>query len=198
MTTKLETLEAALRNSLGGYLQNLTVALGEITVVVKAADYLSAMRVLRDHADTRFEQLLDLCGVDYSAYGDGAWDGPRFAAVSHLMSISHNWRVRVRVFAPDDDLPIVASVSGIWNAAGWYEREAFDFYGILFEGHDDLRRILTDYGFIGHPFRKDFPVSGYVEMRYDAEQKRVIYQPVTIEPREITPRIIREENYGIK
>ncbi|MBB5392206.1 MULTISPECIES: NADH-quinone oxidoreductase subunit C [unclassified Herbaspirillum] len=198
MTTKLETLEAALRNALGGYLQNLTVALGEVTVVVKASDYLSAMRVLRDHADTRFEQLLDLCGVDYSTYGDGAWDGPRFAAVSHLMSIAHNWRVRVRVFAPDDDLPIVASVSGIWNSAGWYEREAFDFYGILFDGHDDLRRILTDYGFIGHPFRKDFPVSGYVEMRYDAEQRRVIYQPVTIEPREITPRIIREENYGIK
>jgi NADH-quinone oxidoreductase subunit C len=198
MTTKLETLEAALRNALGGYLQNLTVALGEVTVVVKAADYLSAMRVLRDHADTRFEQLLDLCGVDYSTYGDGAWDGPRFAVVSHLMSISHNWRVRVRVFAPDDDLPIVASVDPIWNSAGWYEREAFDFYGILFDGHPDLRRILTDYCFIGHPFRKDFPVSGYVEMRYDAEQKRVIYQPVTIEPREITPRIIREENYGIK
>ncbi|WP_044527846.1 NADH-quinone oxidoreductase subunit C [Herbaspirillum sp. B65] len=198
MTTKLETLEAALRNALGGYLQNLTVALGEVTVVVKAADYLSAMRVLRDHADTRFEQLIDLCGVDYSTYGDGAWEGPRFAVVSHLMSISHNWRVRVRVFAPDDDLPIVASVDPIWNSAGWYEREAFDFYGILFDGHPRLRRILTDYGFIGHPFRKDFPVSGYVEMRYDAEQKRVIYQPVTIEPREITPRIIREENYGIK
>lgn len=198
MTTKLETLEAALRNSLGGYLQNLTVALGEITVVVKAADYLSAMRVLRDHADTKFEQLLDLAGMDYSTYGDGAWDGPRFAVVSHLMSISHNWRVRVRVFAPDDDLPIVASVDNIWNSAGWYEREAFDFYGILFDGHPDLRRILTDYGFIGHPFRKDFPVSGYVEMRYDADQKRVIYQPVTIDPREITPRIIREENYGIK
>ncbi|NUU03714.1 NADH-quinone oxidoreductase subunit C [Herbaspirillum robiniae] len=198
MTTKLETLEAALRNSLGGYLQNLTVALGEVTVVVKAADYLSAMRVLRDHADTKFEQLLDLCGVDYSTYGDGAWEGPRFAVVSHLMSLAHNWRVRVRVFAPDDDLPLVASVDGIWNSAGWYEREAFDFYGILFDGHPDLRRILTDYGFIGHPFRKDFPVSGYVEMRYDAEQKRVIYQPVTIEPREITPRIIREENYGIK
>ncbi|MBV8624127.1 MAG: NADH-quinone oxidoreductase subunit C [Herbaspirillum sp.] len=198
MTTKLETLEAALRNALGGYLQNLTVTLGEVTVVVKASDYLSAMRVLRDHADTRFEQLIDLCGVDYSTYGDGAWEGPRFAVVSHLMSISHNWRVRVRVFAPDDDLPLVASVDGIWNSAGWYEREAFDFYGILFDGHSDLRRILTDYGFIGHPFRKDFPVSGYVEMRYDAEQKRVIYQPVTIEPREITPRIIREENYGIK
>ncbi|MFL9922640.1 NADH-quinone oxidoreductase subunit C [Herbaspirillum lusitanum] len=198
MTTKLETLEAALRNALGGYLQNLTVALGEVTVVVKAADYLSAMRVLRDHADTRFEELIDLCGVDYSTYGDGAWDGARFAVVSHLLSITHNWRVRVRVFAPDDELPIVASLMNIWSAANWYEREAFDFYGILFEGHNDLRRILTDYGFIGHPFRKDFPVSGYVEMRYDAEQKRVIYQPVTIEPREITPRVIREDNYGIK
>ena len=191
MTTKLETLEAALRNALGGYLQNLTVALGEVTIVVKAGDYLSAMRVLRDHADTRFEQIMDLCGVDYSTYGDGVWDGKRFAVVSHLLSIHHNWRVRVRVFAEDDDLPLVASVTGIWSAANWYEREAFDFFGILFGGHDDLRRILTDYGFIGHPFRKDFPVSGYVEMRYDAEQKRVIYQPVTIEPREITPRIIR-------
>jgi NADH-quinone oxidoreductase subunit C len=198
MTTKLETLEAALRNALGGYLQNLTVALGEVTVVVKQADYLSAMRVLRDHADTRFEELIDLCGVDYSTYGDGAWEGPRFAAVSHLLSISHNWRVRVRVFAPDDDLPLVSSVTSLWAAANWYEREAFDFFGILFDGHDDLRRILTDYGFIGHPFRKDFPVSGYVEMRYDAEQKRVVYQPVTIEPREVTPRIIREENYGVK
>ncbi|ASU39252.1 NADH-quinone oxidoreductase subunit C [Herbaspirillum sp. meg3] len=198
MTTKLEALEAALRNALGGYLQNLTVALGEVTIVVKQADYLSAMRVLRDHADTRFEELIDLCGVDYSTYGDGVWDGPRFAVVSHLLSISHNWRVRVRVFAPDDELPLVASVTGIWSSANWYEREAFDFFGILFDGHDDLRRILTDYGFIGHPFRKDFPVSGYVEMRYDAEQKRVVYQPVTIEPREITPRVIREENYGIK
>lgn len=198
MTTKLETLEAALRNALGGYLQNLTVALGEVTIVIKQADYLSAMRVLRDHADTRFEELLDLCGVDYSTYGDGVWEGPRFAVVSHLLSISHNWRVRVRVFAPDDELPLVASVTGIWSSANWYEREAFDFFGILFDGHDDLRRILTDYGFIGHPFRKDFPVSGYVEMRYDAEQKRVVYQPVTIEPREITPRVIREENYGIK
>jgi NADH-quinone oxidoreductase subunit C len=198
MTTKLETLEAALRNALGDYVQTVTVALGEITLVVKSSDYLSAMRVLRDHADLRFEELIDLCGVDYSAYGDGIWDGPRFAVVSHLLSIAHNWRLRVRVFAPDDDLPMVASVTDIWSTANWYEREAFDFYGILFEGHNDLRRILTDYGFIGHPFRKDFPVSGYVEMRYDPEQKRVIYQPVTIEPREITPRIIREEHYGVK
>ncbi|MFC5474322.1 NADH-quinone oxidoreductase subunit C [Paraherbaspirillum soli] len=198
MTTKLEILEAAVRNALGDDLQSLTVALGEVAIVVKAANYLSAMRVLRDHADTRFEELIDLCGVDYSTYGDGVWEGARFAAVSHLLSIEHNWRLRVRVFAPDDDMPLLASVTDIWASANWYEREAFDFFGILFEGHNDLRRILTDYGFIGHPFRKDFPVSGYVEMRYDPEQKRVIYQPVTIEPREITPRVIREEHYGIK
>ena len=198
MTTKLELLEAALRNALGDQLQNLTVALGEVTVVVKAADYLSAMRVLRDHADLRFDELIDLCGVDYSTYGDGIWEGPRFAAVTHLLSIAHNWRLRVRVFAPDDEMPVVASVIDIWPAANWFEREAFDFYGILFEGHNDLRRILTDYGFIGHPFRKDFPVSGYVEMRYDPEQKRVIYQPVTIEARENVPRVIREEQYGMK
>lgn len=198
MTTKIETLEAAVRNALGGQIQDLKVALGEVTIVVSASDYLSAMRVLRDHADLRFEELIDLCGVDYSTYGDGAWDGPRFAVVSHLLSITHNWRIRVRVFAPDDDMPVVASLVDTWSAANWYEREAFDFFGILFEGHNDLRRILTDYGFIGHPFRKDFPVSGYVEMRYDAEQKRVIYQPVTIEPREIIPRVIREEKYGMK
>lgn len=196
MATKLETLEVALRNALGETLQNLTVASGEITIVVRPTDYLSAMRVLRDHADVRFEELIDLCGVDYSAYGDNVREGPRFAVVSHLLSISHNWRVRVRVFAPDDALPLVTSVTGIWSSANWYEREAFDLFGILFDGHDDLRRILTDYGFIGHPFRKDFPVSGYVEMRYDAGQKRVVYQPVTIEPREITPRVIREEHYG--
>lgn len=198
MTTKLETLEAALRNALGDHLQNLTISLGEISIVVKASNYLSVMRVLRDHADLRFEELIDLCGVDYSTYGDGAWEGARFAVVSHLLSIEKNWRLRVRVFADNDEMPVFASITDIWNAANWYEREAFDFFGILFDGHDDLRRILTDYGFIGHPFRKDFPVSGYVEMRYDAEQKRVIYQPVTIEPREITPRVIREEQYGMK
>ncbi len=198
MTTKIETLEAALRNALGSQIRSLTVALGEVTVVVGASDYLSAMRVLRDHPDLRFEELIDLCGVDYSTYADGAWDGPRFAAVSHLLSITHNWRLRVRVFAPDDELPVVPSVIDIWPSANWYEREAFDLFGILFDGHNDLRRILTDYGFIGHPFRKDFPVSGYVEMRYDPEQKRVIYQPVTIEPREIIPRVIREEKYGMK
>ena len=198
MTTKLETLEAALRKALGEELQSLTVALGEITVVVKAANYLSTMRMLRDHPELRFEQLIDLCGVDYSLYGDGIWEGPRFAVVSHLMSIAHNWRLRVRVFAPDDDMPLVSSVAEIWSSADWYEREAFDFFGILFDGHSDLRRILTDYGFIGHPFRKDFPVTGYVEMRYDQEQKRVVYQPVTIEPRENVARVIREENYGVK
>ncbi len=201
MTTKLENLAnlvAALHASLGAQLQSLNDALGEITIVVKSNDYLSAMRVLRDHADTRFEELIDLCGVDYSTYGDGVWEGPRFAVVSHLLSMQHNWRVRVRVFAPDDEVPVVASLNDIWASANWYEREAFDFFGILFEGHNDLRRILTDYGFIGHPFRKDFPVTGYVEMRYDPEQKRVIYQPVTIEPRENVPRVIREEQYGIK
>jgi len=198
MTIKLELLEAALRNALGYQLQSLTPALGEVTIVVKSNDYASAMRVLRDHADLRFEEMIDLCGVDYSTYGDGLWEGPRFAVVSHLLSIKHNWRVRVRVFAADDEMPVVASMIDIWPSANWYEREAFDFFGILFEGHNDLRRILTDYGFIGHPFRKDFPVSGYVEMRYDPEQKRVIYQPVTIDPRENVPRVIREEQYGAK
>jgi len=198
MTTKIEILEAALRNTLGDRIRSLTVALGEVTVIVGASEYLSAMCMLRDHPDLCFEELIDLCGVDYLSYGDGVWEGPRYAAVSHLLSIAHNWRLRVRVFAPDDELPVVPSVTEIWPAANWYEREAFDLFGILFEGHNDLRRILTDYGFMGHPFRKDFPVSGYVEMRYDPEQKRVIYQPVTIESREITPRVIREEKYGMK
>ncbi|WP_255214817.1 NADH-quinone oxidoreductase subunit C, partial [Burkholderia pseudomallei] len=162
----------------------------------KASDYLEVAKQLRDDRSLGFEQLIDLCGVDYQTYGDGAYDGPRFAAVLHLLSVANNWRLRVRVFASDDDLPIVPSVVDIWNSANWYEREAFDLYGIVFEGHPDLRRILTDYGFIGHPFRKDFPVSGYVEMRYDPQEKRVVYQPVTIEPREITPRVIREDRYG--
>ena len=198
MITKLEVLEAAVRNALGDHVHSLSSALGEITIVIKAANYLSSMRVLRDHADLRFDELIDLCGVDYSEYGDGAWEGPRFAAVSHLLSLSHNWRLRVRVFAPDDELPVLASLTEIWSTANWYEREAYDLYGILFTGHPDLRRLLTDYGFEGHPLRKDFPVSGYVEMRYDPEQKRVIYQPVTIEPREVVPRVIREEKYGMK
>lgn len=198
MTTKLEKLEAAVASVLGDRILESKNALGELTIVVAHTDYLSVMRDLRDHSDTRFEELIDLCGVDYSSYGDGSWEGARFAVVSHLLSIEHNWRLRVRVFAVDDDMPLVPSVCDVWNAANWYEREAFDLFGILFDGHSDLRRILTDYGFIGHPFRKDFPVSGYVEMRYDADQKRVVYQPVTVEPRENTPRVIREENYGMK
>ena len=197
MTSKIEKLASTLASVLGEGAA-ISTALGEVTVVVPAAGYLAAMQALRDNPATRFEQLIDLCGVDYSTYGEGTWEGARFAVTSHLLSLEHNWRVRVRVFCPDDDMPLVHSVTGIWRAANWYEREAFDMYGILFDGHNDLRRILTDYGFIGHPFRKDFPISGYVEMRYDPEQKRVIYQPVTIEPREIIPRVIREETYGMK
>ena len=203
MSAKLEMLCQNLNSALGDRIVSLTVALGEVTLVVAAADYSSVAKTLRDHPDLRFEQLTDLCGVDYAAYGkvtaisqEEIGTAPRFAAVSHLLSISHNWRLRLRVFAVDNDFPVVDSVTPIWNSANWFEREAFDLFGIMFSGHADLRRILTDYGFIGHPFRKDFPISGYVEMRYDPEQKRVIYQPVTIEPREVTPRIIREENYA--
>jgi NADH-quinone oxidoreductase subunit C len=194
--SKLDTLQAALESALGARLKKLVSERGEITVTVGAADYLAAATVLRDHAELKFEQLIDLCGVDYSSWKDRPWEGPRFCVVSHLLSVSKNWRVRLKVFAPDDDVPMVASLTEVWSSANWFEREAFDLYGIIFEGHLDLRRILTDYGFIGHPFRKDFPTHGHVEMRYDPEQKRVIYQPVSIELREITPRIIREDNYG--
>ncbi|MDR2327813.1 MAG: NADH-quinone oxidoreductase subunit C [Acidovorax sp.] len=190
---KLRDLVAA---ALGEKARSVTVALGEVTVEVSAAQYYAAMQVLRDAPECRFEQLVDLCGMDYSTYAEVGTEGARFAAVSHLLSVSLNQRVRVRVYAEDDEYPVVASVTPLWSAANWFEREAFDLYGIVFEGHDDLRRILTDYGFIGHPFRKDFPLSGHVEMRYDEELGRVVYQPVTIEPREITPRIIREEKYG--
>jgi NADH-quinone oxidoreductase subunit C len=200
MTQKLDTLQAALTDVLGAAIERLERVKGEISITVKAADYLNVATALRDHERLHFEQLIDLCGMDYSTYKDGGAsiyaEGPRFGVVLHLLSVQHNWRVRLKVMVPDDSLPIVASVNPVWNAANWFEREAFDLYGILFDGHEDLRRILTDYGFIGHPFRKDFPTSGHVEMRYDPEQKRVIYQPVTIEPREITPRIIREDNYG--
>jgi NADH-quinone oxidoreductase subunit C len=189
-------LSAALDAALGPRIASRTLALGELTVVVKDTDYLEAMRALRDDPSLHFEQLIDLCGVDYATYGDGSWDGARFAVVCHLLSLQHNWRVRVRVFAADDDFPVVPSLIDLWPSVNWFEREAFDLLGIMFEGHPDLRRILTDYGFVGHPFRKDFPVSGHVEMRYDPEQKRVIYQPVSIEPREITPRVIREESYA--
>ena len=191
-----EKLRDVVTAALGDKVRSITLAYGEVTVEVSADKYLEVMQVLRNAPDCQFEMLMDLCGVDYSTYAEVGKDGPRFAVVSHLMSLTLNQRLRVRVFCADDDFPVVASINDIWNASNWFEREAFDLFGIVFEGHEDLRRILTDYGFIGHPFRKDFPVSGYVEMRYDAEQKRVVYQPVTIEPREITPRIIREENYG--
>jgi NADH-quinone oxidoreductase subunit C len=193
---KLDVLEAALAAVLGERVQTLVRDRGELTLTVSAANYVDAALLLRDHADLKFEQNVDLCGVDYSSYKDQPWEGARFCVVSHLLSVSKNWRVRLKVFCPDDDVPVVASLTDVWASVNWFEREAFDLYGIIFDGHNDLRRILTDYGFIGHPFRKDFPTSGHVEMRYDAEQKRVIYQPVTIEPREITPRIIREDNYG--
>jgi NADH-quinone oxidoreductase subunit C len=192
----LLALQETLRVLLGDKLRSLDIVRDELTLVVPAPDYLGVMQTLRDAPEARFEQMLDLCGIDYQEYGDGRWEGARFAAVVHLLSVSLNQRLRVRVFCPEDDFPVLDSISNLWSSANWYEREAFDLYGIVFEGHNDLRRILTDYGFIGHPFRKDFPLSGHVEMRYDAERKRVIYEPVTIEPREITPRIIREDNYG--
>ena len=191
-----EQLKDIVSAALGDKLARATVALGELTIVVKAADYMAAALILRDAPGCQFEQLLDLCGIDYSEYGDGRYDGLRFCATSHLLSVSLNQRVRLKVFCPDDDFPVLPSLNEVWNSVNWFEREAFDLFGIIFEGHNDLRRILTDYGFIGHPFRKDFPTTGHVEMRYDPEQKRVIYQPVTIEPREITPRVIREDNYA--
>jgi NADH-quinone oxidoreductase subunit C len=196
MTQKLDTLQSALEAAFGDTIKRLVRQRGEITLHVAADRYLETALKLRDDPTLRFEQLVDLCGVDYSDYKNEPWDGLRFCVVTHLLSITHNWRVRLKVFAPDDDLPSVASVNEVWSAANWFEREAFDLFGIIFEGHIDLRRLLTDYGFIGHPMRKDFPVTGHVEMRYDAEKKRVIYQPVTIEPREITPRVVREDKYG--
>ena len=240
MTVRIDALMAALQARIGDKLASVTVAAGELTVVVKPEDLLAVANTLRDAPDLRFEQLIDLCGVDYGAYGEVSWEGApavgedtsfeeleksgahtaptvpgerveggrseaapvppvpgvRFAVVYHLLSITHNWRLRMRVFAPDDELPVVDSMTDVWPSANWFEREAFDLLGIVFTGHPDLRRILTDYGFIGHPFRKDFPLSGNVEMRYDPDQQRVIYQPVTIEPREIVPRVIREEDYG--
>jgi len=196
MTPKLQRLHDALRRILGARIAKLSERLGEMTVEVGAADYVEAARTLRDHPDLRFEQLLDLCGVDYSTYKDRPWEGERFVAVSQLLSVAHNWRLRLRAFCADESFPVLDSLIEVWPSVNWYEREAFDLFGIMFSGHPDLRRILTDYGFVGHPFRKDFPISGHVEMRYDPEQKRVVYQPVTIEPREIVPRIVREEEYG--
>jgi len=194
--TQMQQLHDAIVDVLRDKVHALVSALGELTLVVSQAHYLEVAYLLREHPTFKFEQLIDLCGVDYAGYGDGRWQGSRYAVVLHLLSIHHNRRLRVRVFAQDDVMPVVPSVISVWNGANWFEREAFDLFGLLFEGHPDLRRILTDYGFMGHPFRKDFPVSGYVEMRYDAQQGRVIYQPVSIPPREITPRVIREEYYG--
>jgi len=196
VTPKLQRLHDALKGALGPWVESLEARLGEMTLVVGAANYREAARTLRDHPDLRFEQAIDLCGVDYSTYGDRPWERGRFAAVLQLLSVTHNWRLRLRVFCADDEMPLLASMIEIWPSLNWFEREAFDLFGIVFEGHPDLRRILTDYGFIGHPFRKDFPISGHVEMRYDPDQKRLIYQPVTIEPREITPRVVREEHYA--
>ena len=191
-----QDIKLAVEAALGSNVQRIAIALEEVIVWVKAEDYLASARILHGDPTCKFEQLIDLCGVDYSDYKDGAYEGQRFCVVLHLLSVSLNQRLRLKVFAPNDAFPIVDSVTEVWNSANWFEREAFDLFGIVFEGHNDLRRILTDYGFIGHPFRKDFPTSGHVEMRFDAEQARVVYQPVTIESREITPRIIREDNYG--
>jgi NADH-quinone oxidoreductase subunit C len=192
-----DSLKTVLTQALGdGAVRRVVVARGEVTVEVASDRYIEVMALLQSDPALQFEQLIDLCGVDYSEYGAVGWGGSRFAVVVHLLSVVLNHRVRVRCFVSSDDFPVLASVTHLWASASWYEREAFDLYGIVFEGHDDLRRILTDYGFIGHPFRKDFPLSGHVEMRYDALRQRVVYEPVTIESREITPRIIREDNYG--
>ena len=196
MSLPPDQLQARLEAALGDVASKVEFARDELTVTVAPGHLVEAMTRLRDDDGLRFAQLVDLCGVDWSGYGDGAWDGARYSAVYHLLSLEHNARLRVRTFAVDDDFPVLPSVTGIWAGANWYEREAFDLFGIVFEGHPDLRRILTDYGFVGHPFRKDFPVSGYVEMRYDPDQRRVIYQPVSIEPREVVPRVIREDNYA--
>ena len=194
MSAKLDRLKQQISDQFGSRIRSSVLSNGELTIEVGAAEYSSVMLALRDTPALKFEQLMDLSGIDYSEFS--GWQGQRFSAVTQLLSISHNWRIRVRVFAEDEDFPVLPSVTSIWNCADWYEREAFDLYGIHFEGHHDLRRMLTDYGFVGHPFRKDFPISGYVEMRYDADQRRVVYQPVTIEPREVTPRIVREQDYG--
>ncbi|MEZ7912775.1 MAG: NADH-quinone oxidoreductase subunit C [Propionivibrio sp.] len=196
MSAKLEMLSQRLHVYLGDRIKASNLALGELRIDVGASDYPAVMQTLRDEPELDFAQLIDLCGVDYSTYGNQPWEGKRFAAVSQLLSITHNWRLRVRCFADDDDFPSVPSVVSIWNSVNWFEREAFDLYGIVFPGHPDLRRILTDYGFVGHPFRKDFPVVGHVEMRYDPDQQRVVYEPVSIEMREITPRVVREKTYG--
>jgi len=195
LSTKIELLQQAATAALGSLIRRSELDRGQLVLEIDAKDLLEAGRLLRDDATLAFTELVDLVGLDYEGYAN-TWDGPRYAVVYNLLSIRHNWRVRLRVFCPDGAFPSVDTIIGAWPCANWYEREAFDLYGIVFKGHPDLRRILTDYGFMGHPFRKDFPVMGYVEMRYDPEQKRVVYQPVTIEPREIVPRVWREDAYG--
>ncbi|BCG49528.1 NADH-quinone oxidoreductase subunit C [Candidatus Profftella armatura (Diaphorina cf. continua)] len=197
MVTKLKKLESILKDILGKYLQKLIISLNEITIIINAIDYYSTMKILRDHINFKFEQLIDLCGIDYSVYNqninyNSSHKNLRFAIVSHLLSLNYNWRLRVRVFAENNELPKLHSITSLWSSANWYEREAFDLFGIFFDGHNDLRRLLTDYGFLGHPFRKDFPVIGYVEMKYNTKKSQIIYQPVTIESRENYPRIIKK------
>ena len=195
MSARLERLSENLKLVLGDKISKHSIDVGEITIECKAGDLLTVCTTLRDHPELKFEQLMDLCGVDYAEYGEGAWEGPRFAVVYHFLSVSLNQRVRLKAFATDDDFPVLATLVDIWPVANWFEREAFDLYGIMFEGHPDLRRLLTDYGFVGYPFRKDFPMIGNVEMRYDPDQQRVVYQPVSIEPRNNVPRVIRDEGF---
>ena len=223
---KVQELSLALADTFSSKLLSNVVAHGEVTIEVAAKDIVSVCETLRDETSLQFEQLIDICGVDYSEYGNVEWatesststgfsrgvepnvgarlrfgdepgyvntDRPRFAAVYHLMSVANNHRLRVRVYCENDALPVIPSVINVWPVVNWFEREAFDLFGIIFEGHPDLRRILTDYGFVGHPFRKDFPLIGHVEMKYDEAQKRVIYQPVSIEPRVLVPRVIRDD-----
>ncbi len=184
-------LRGVIETELGARILAYTERLGELTIEVGAGDLVEVCRTLRDHEALSFEILIDLCAVDYLEYA--GHEGPRFAVVYHLLSIRHNRRLRLRVRLDEDALRL-PTVTTVWSSADWYEREAFDLFGILFEGHSDLRRILTDYGFIGHPFRKDFPLIGHVEMRYDEERRRVVYEPVSIEPRIGTPRVIRHDH----
>ncbi len=195
MSEKLERLGQLLTSKFGERLKAVVTACGEVTAIVSATDYLGVARMLRDDPELGFEQLVDLSGLDYSTFS-GVRPERRFAVSAHLLSVRNNYRLRLRAFADDDFFPVLDSLCDVWPGVNWFEREAFDLYGVMFNGHPDLRRILTDYGFVGYPFRKDFPISGYVEMRYDQELGRVVYQPVTIEPRENTPRIVRDENYG--
>ena len=193
--TRLETLKENIEKVLGDQVSKLTVALNELTIECAHHDLIRVVKKLRDHKTLKFEQLIDLCGVDYQGYADGTWEGLRFATVYHFLSVTLNHRIRLKVFATEDDFPVFPTLVDLYPAANWFERESFDLYGMMYEGHPDLRRLLTDYGFVGHPFRKDFPMIGNVEMRYDPEQQRVVYQPVSIELRNNVPRVIRDEGF---